>query len=488
MIIQSNNSEIIFILNHQERTMNLKKELSFFDLTNIIVGSIVGADIYIASAITAGLVGPVAIFVWVVAGMFAIVLALVFAYSSYYVPKVGGPFAFVSKAFDKFYGFLTGWSMWIAEMMALPVFAIAFTQYLHNFIELTLWQEILVKGVFLFGLTTVNILSVKTAGRLNDVLTIVKLAPLVILIISGIVFFIIHPQVLEKNYTPLMPLGLDNFGTALVLIFWAYVGFEMGTLPASEIKDPKKTIPKAIIIGISIVIGFYLITNFVLFGVTSWEDLAKTKTPLVLASTITLGSMGAIIIGLGALISVSGSNESGTLGIARLSYAMSIKGMFPKIFSKTHPKYKTPYMALIIQGTIAFILSVYAGITNLISFSVFNLSFSFLLVCFALVVLRKESEHQLHGQRILPWIGIGICLYLLYSTSTLDKIIGSIIILSGIPLYVFFSPKVDIHHLRESFLSEESIFARRLEHHEKFLASFIKICYRVFRKKNTRHR
>jgi amino acid transporter len=249
--------------------MTLKKDLSFFDLTSIIVGAIVGADIYIASAITAGLVGPIAIFVWIIAGIFALVLALIFAYSSYYVPKVGGPFAFVSKAFDNFYGFLTGWSMWIAEMMALPVFAIAFTQYLHFFIDLTFWQEVLVKGVFLFGLTTINIFSVKTAGRLNDVLTVVKLAPLVILIISGIVFFIVHPETIQKNYTPMMPLGLDNFGTALVLIFWAYVGFEMGTLPASEVKNPKKTIPKAIITGILIVVSFYLITNFVLFGVTS---------------------------------------------------------------------------------------------------------------------------------------------------------------------------------------------------------------------------
>ena len=462
--------------------MNLKRELSFFDLTNIIIGSIVGADIYIVSSITAGLVGPLAIFVWIIAGLFAIVLALVFAYSSYYVPKVGGPFAFVSKAFDNFYGFLSGWSLWIAEMMALPVFAIAFTQYLHYFIELDFWQEVMIKGLFLFGLTSVNIISVKAAGKLNDVLTIVKLAPLVLLIISGVIFFVIHPEIIQENYIPLVPLGLDNFGTALVLIFWAYVGFEMGTLPASEVKEPRKTIPKAIVAGILVVISFYLLTNFVLFGVSNWADLAKTQTPLVLASTVTLGSVGAIIMGIGALVSVSGSNESGTLGVARLSYAMSIKGLFPKIFSKTHTKYKTPYMALIIQGVIAFSLSIYGGITNLISFSVFNLAFAFLLVCLSLVVLKKKNEHKLHGQSILPWLGIGICIYLLYSTSSLDKIVGSIVILLGIPLYIFFSPKIDIHHLKEAFLSEEAIFARRLEHHERFLANFVRLCHKLYRR------
>lgn len=101
--------------------MPLKKDLTSFDLTSIVVGSIVGADIYIASALTAGLLGPAAILVWVVEGICATIIALVFAYCSYYVPRVGGPFAFVSEAFDDFYGFLTGWSIWIAEVLSLPV-------------------------------------------------------------------------------------------------------------------------------------------------------------------------------------------------------------------------------------------------------------------------------------------------------------------------------------------------------------------------------
>lgn len=266
------------------------------------------------------------------------------------------------------------------------------------------------------------------------------------------------------------------------MIFWAYVGFEMGTLPASEVKNAKKIIPKAIMTGILIVIAFYLITNFVLFGTASWRELSVSNVPLVLVSTILLGSVGAGIIGLGALVSVSGSNESGILGVARLSYAMSIKGLFPKLFSKTHNKYKTPHFALIIQGIIAFFLSIYGGITDLISFSVFNLGFSFLMVCLSLIVLKKDKEHHLHGQHILPWIGIAICLYLLYSTSVFDKIVGGIVIGLGIPIYVYFSPKTDLHHLKEVFLSEEAIFKRRLERHEKFLAGFVKILHRIYKK------
>lgn len=461
--------------------MKLKRDLSFFDLTNIVVGSIIGSDIYIASAITAGLVGPFSIVVWIVAAILATLLALIFAYSSYYVPKVGGPFAYVSKAFDDFYGFLAGWSMWIAEILALPVFAITFANYLQYFIKLDFLQQILVKGLFLLALTLVNIIGVRAAGKVNDVLTLVKLFPLFLLIILGLASFAYRPSLLD-NYTPLLPLGLGNFGTALVLVFWAYVGFELGTLPASEVKNPKKTIPKAIITGMVIVTLFYLATNFVIFGTVNWTELTKTSIPLVLVGSAILGTIGAVIMSLGALVSVSGSDETGTLSTARLSYAMSIDGLFPKIFSKIHSKYKTPYAALLIQGIIAFVLSIYSDIGKLISFSVFNLAFSFLLTSLAFIILKKGKEKKLHGQNILPWIGIAICLYLLYSTSMFDKILGSIVILLGIPLYIFFSPKADIHHLKRLFLSEESIIERRLERKERFLANFVRLVHRFYKK------
>ena len=468
--------------------MSLKKELSSFDLTSIVVGSIVGADIYVASALTAGLLGPAAILVWVVAGICATIIALVLAYCSYYVPRVGGPFAYVSEAFDDFYGFLTGWSIWIAEILSIPVFAIAFVQYLQYFVSLEFYQQIIIKGLFLFALTYVNIRGVKAAGRINDILTIIKLAPLLLIMILGIGFFTIHPQTLFSNYLPFAPLGFGNFGVALVLIFWAYVGFEMGTLPASEVRNPRKTIPKAIITGMIIVTIFYLLTNFVVYGLLKWTTLETTKVPLVLAGIALLGTAGAVIMAIGALVSVSGSDESGTLGTARLSYAMSIDGLFPKLFSKEHPKYRTPYMALIIQGIIAFSLSIFSGLSDLISFSVFNLAFAFLLTCLALLILGKRNKlKKLYGQRILPIVGIAICLYLitmylLGSTAWLIKIIGIVAIVLGVPLYVFFSPKTDIHHLKALFLSEEAIFMRQFQGTDRFLAHFLEHLHQGYQK------
>ncbi len=457
--------------------MALKRELSLFDLTNIVVGAIIGSDIYIASALTASLVGPLSVVLWVIAGLMAIVLATVFAYSAFYVPKVGGPFAYVSNAFGDFWGFLAGWSMWVAEVISLPVFAITFTNYLQYFIPLGFPEQLAIRGFFLFGLTVVNIVGVRAAGRLNDVLTFIKLAPLVLLVIVGFGAFILQPG-FTSNYSPLAPNGYANVGTAIVLIFWAYVGFEMGTLPADEVRDPGRNIPRAIFMGMAIVALFYITTNFIIFGAVSSAKLSTTVVPLVVVGTTLIGASGAILMSAGALFSVSGSDESGILGTARLTYALSIDGLFPKALARVHHRYGTPYVALIVQAAIAFTLSTFSGLSNLISFSVFNLSFCFLLVCISFAFIKKGEKH-LWGESFLPWIGGAVCLFLLFSTSMADKLVGILVILSGIPIFAYFSPKVDMVDLKADFLSGPRVASRYLEKTDRFLGRLVKLVRRM---------
>jgi APA family basic amino acid/polyamine antiporter len=461
--------------------MEFRRELSLFDMINIVIGSVIGADIYIASALTAGLVGPLAIVTWVIAGVLATVIAIIFAYSSYYVPGVGGPYAYVSEAFDNFYGFLTGWSLWIAEMLALPVFAIAFVRYFQYIVPVSGAGEIILKALFILALTGINILGVKAAGKINDALTLVKLVPLLILITAGFVYLVTNPGEFFGNYIPFAPLGFARFGSALVIVFWAYAGFEIGTLPAGEVKDPQQTIPRAIIFGMAVCALFYISTNFVVYGVVNWTVLATSTTPLILAGAALIGVAGAAIMLIGALFSVTGSDESGMLGTARLSYAMSIDGLFPGIFTRIHPKYGTPVIALGIQGAIAFVLALYSDLTHLISFAVFNLGFVFFMTSCSLVVLKDSSKKNLPGQDILPWVGILISLYLIIATSWPDMIIGSIVILFGIPLFLFFSPKRGIRHLKEGFLSEEAIFLRQMEKKNRYLANLIGLLHRLYR-------
>ena len=466
--------------------MELKRNLTYFDLMNIVIGAIVGSDIYIIPGLTAGLIGPFAIVIWILGGAVSMVLVMVFAYCSFYVPNVGGSYAYVTTAFDRFYGFIAGWSMCIAEIVALPVFAIVFTNYLVYFIPLDYGAQIVVRILFISAAVLINIYGVKAAGRVNDVLTIAKLFPLLMIIVLGIGSMLLNPH-LFGNYSPFAPVGLGNFGTVVVLIFWAYAGFELGSMPASEVVDPKRNVPRALISGMAIVIFFYVITNVAAFGVVNWAALSTSPVPLVLVSTTLLGGAGAVITGVGALASVAGVDETEVLGTARLIYAMAADGLLPKVVQRVHPRYRTPYVAVLIEGAVALALSFYSQISQLISFAVFNLGVCYLLVCLSLSVLNRRGEHGLRGQNVIPWLGVAISFYLLYSTSLTDKLVGIAAILVGIPIYLFYA-KVHVKELKVTFISEEEVLARNLERRNRPLARLVRSMRRLFRRPSGRRR
>ncbi len=265
------------------------------------------------------------------------------------LPKVGGPYAYATRAWGPFAGFIVGWSLWLAEWVSLPVFPLAFTRYLLFFVpNLDALTQSFVKVLFVAFLAVTNILGVRAAGRVNDVLTLLKLAPLVFFVIAGLTWISINPTVALTNFFPFTPFGFAGFGSAVVLIFWAYAGFEISTILADDVDQPSKTIPKAVIIGILVVTVFYLTTNIILFAVRNYGQLATDTAPLaaasngILSSNVALALFGGLLVGIGALISVAGSDESGMIGTARLGYALAADGLFPKIFAKIHTKFKTP--------------------------------------------------------------------------------------------------------------------------------------------------
>lgn len=452
--------------------MELKRNLSYFDLMNIVIGAIVGSDIYIIPGLTAALIGPFSVLVWVLGGAISMVLVMAFAYCSYYVPNVGGSYAYVTTAFDRFWGFIAGWSMCIAEIVALPVFAIVFTNYLVYFIPLSYVAQLAVRVLFISAAVFINIYGVKAAGRVNDVLTIAKLVPLLMIIVLGVGTLLYSPRMFG-NYSPLAPVGLGNFGTVVVLVFWAYAGFELGSLPSSEVVDPRKNIPRALISGMAVVIFFYVVTNFSAYGVVNWSVLSTSSVPLVLVASTLLGGAGAVITGVGALASVAGVDETEVLGTARLIYAMAADGLLPKAVQRVHPRYRTPYVAVLIEGVVALILSFYSQIAQLISFAVFNLGVCYLLVCLSLSVLSKKGEQGLRGQSVIPWLGAAISLYLLVSTSASSQVIGVLAVLVGVPIYFFYS-KTKMTELKVTILSEEEVLARNLERHNRPLARLVK--------------
>ncbi|MGZ7116266.1 MAG: amino acid permease [Methanobacterium sp.] len=455
--------------------VQLKRKLSLFDVTNLVVGTIVGADIYIAAAFGAGFLGPASLVAWVIAGLMAIVIALSFAECSSVLPRAGGPYIYAKEAFGDFIGFLAGWSLLIAGWTALAVFPLAFVAYLQYFFpNMPFIIQTMVKVIFVLFLALINYVGAKDAGIANDILTIIKLTPIIILTIIGIGYFILNPNVLVSNYSPFLPLGFGGIGSAIVLVFWAYVGFELVTVPSDDIEDSKKNIPKAIVLGMGIILLFYVITNFVILGIVPWYQLAGSTAPLALAGFGLLGALGAAFITIGALFSIAGSDEAGVLSITRIPYAMAGDGLLPKIFARVHPKYETPYVSIIFITGTALIASIIGTIDQLIVLSVFTILFCYLVTCISVFPLRKKYNISLKIPSITPALGIIISLYIMSQCNINQIIIGTILIAAGIPIYWKFSPKEEIRDVVEDITSREVFVRQWIRSREVFLGYLLR--------------
>lgn len=460
----------------------LKRSLGLFDVMNLVIGTIVGADIYIAASFGAGYLGPSSIFAWIIAGLMAIIIALCFAECSSLIPRVGGPYAYAKEAFGDFVGFLVGWALIIASWSAIAVFPLAFVSYLMYFFPgISVTVQVAIKIMFVFFLTLINYYGVREAGKANDILTILKITPILVFTLVGIALFIVKPSILISNYTPISPLGFKGLGSALVLIFWAYVGFELVTVPSDEIIDSKKTIPLAISLGVGIVTIFYVLTNFVIIGVVPWRELSTSTAPLALAGYTVMGGIGALFLTIGALLSISGSDEAGILSSARIPYAMAGDGLLPKFLARVHPKHGTPYLALIVQNTVTLIAAIFSTIDQLIIISVFTLLFCYLITCISVFPLRKSYSGGIFLPRIIPCLGILISLYMITQCDPHQIVAGALLIILGIPVYVKYSPGEEIKTVRNDVIAGTGFFARKLMSEQRFLARFIILLKNLFR-------
>jgi basic amino acid/polyamine antiporter, APA family len=456
-----------------------RRKLNSFDVTNIVVGSIIGADVYVATAIGARLVGPSSILIWLLAGLMAMVIAISFAYCVMMTPRAGGPYAYVNEVSNPFAGFTVGWALLLAEWFSLSVFPVAFAQYFVALIPgLGALEQLLLKAVFIIIILFTNLLGVKAAGRINDGLTLAKLGPLLLIIIGGLILIVTQPNILVGNFTPFLTGGTAAFGQALVLIFWAYAGFELSTFPADEVDTPERTIPKAIVLGMLIVIAFYLLTNFVVIGLVGQATLSSSASPLIDATSSIFGSNGSLaliavaFVGIGALISITGADESGTIGSSRLAYAMSLDGLLPKAFHRTRGPSNTPYLGLIILCITAFVASAFGGISALINSSVFLLAFTYLATCISAIYLQSKHQdisRKLMGRRAIPMIGATFSIILLLLVDPVQIAISLGLLAVGIPIYLFFSPMEEMKEDKAKFVSREARLRRACHQAKTFL-------------------
>jgi amino acid transporter len=388
----------------------LRADLGIFDFTLLVVGAIVGADIYVVSAMGARFLGPAQLVAWLFAGALAALTALAFVQCAAILPTVGGTYAYTHKAFGPLAGFLAGWSLYLGEWVALPVFVLAFANYfLFFFPGAPGLLGALVKVVLIGAVSAANLRGVQTGARINDALTIGKLIPLGLLVVAGLAVLLTHFSLAAERVTPFAPLGWGGLGSAVVLIFWAYAGYELAVLPASEVRDARRTLPLGLVLGMAIATLFYLLTAATVVLALPSDTAAGSQRPLADALAALLpnlglpGAIGGAVMSLGALVSIAGVYDVFTLALARLSYAMAGDGLFPAPFARIHPKYRTPYVGILFQALWALVGSLFFDLQSLIAISVFFLGLCYVATSLsALKLAQREPSRRLFIPALRP--------------------------------------------------------------------------------------
>jgi basic amino acid/polyamine antiporter, APA family len=296
----------------------------------------------------------------------------------------------------------------------------------------------------------VNILGARRSGRLNDVLTVAKLVPLGVIIIAAAVFVAVHPGSATTNFTPFAPLGWGGFGTAVVLIFWAYAGFELSVLPAGEVENPRKTLPRGLLFGIAIATFVYL--GVAVATVVAIPSPAAAASPRPLTEALAALSAGlglssrpaAAFLSAGALISIVGVCDVYMLSVARLSYALARERSFPGVFATMNPRYQTPWVGLVFQGALAIGASLWLDISSVLQTAVFFLGLVYAGTGLTALRLAKQApERALHvpGLRLWLWLSVPAGIYLSLQASRMLMAGGAIGLAAGFVAYRLHRPR-----------------------------------------------
>jgi len=411
------------------------------------IGFIIGSGIMIMPILAAKEAGAFSLVAWVIAGIYCILTGFCFAECAAKLPRAGGLYSYAHAAFGDFVGFMTGWAFWFGYWITIATEQWAVAWYLKFFLpELSDFFRITIAAASGLILTMLNFRGVKSSGEVEDTFTVGKLLPLILFAAVGL-FFINF-----QNYYPLLPAGkelLPAIGSATILVLWAYQGAEIITVPEEEIKNAKKTVPKAIIISVVTVMAVYLLVSGVALGVAKWETFTGSESPLADIAQTFLGKAGGIILAVGGLISILGALNAVILASARISFAMSRDKLFPKSFSRLHPKFRTPHVALLIQTVLAmsltflpFLLANYgivldfAGLASLV---VFFTIIPYLFSSLAVLKLIKKAKGELHiiESRLIPVLsGIASLLLLaFFYNQTFVLLIGLVLFCLGLVAY-----------------------------------------------------
>lgn len=421
-----------------ENQPGLLREVSRWQIVGLSINDVVGSGIYLLPAAAAVLLGGASIWAILLAGFAVGLLVLCYAQASSYFDEPGGAYLYAREAFGPFIGFEIGWMTLITRITSAAALSNGLALAIAHFWPAAtsgVGQTLIVVGS-LGLLTWINVIGVKTAARTGVVLAIAKLLPLLFFIAVG-AFYVVGSRI-EITGLPLD--DMDKLGEAALLLLFAYAGFENTPAAAGEYRNPRGDVPFALLTMIAIVTALYVAVQFVAQG--TLPGLAASKAPLAEAAGLFAGNGAALLLTVGAAISILGTNFNTMLFGPRYLYALAIDGYGPRLFAGIHPRYHTPTPAILVQAALALLLTLTGSFVELALLSVIARLCAYIGTAASLLVLQRRyggraDAMHLPGGALIPIAAIVLSLGLLASASLANLAMGAAALLVGALIYRF---------------------------------------------------
>jgi APA family basic amino acid/polyamine antiporter len=412
---------------------SLLRNIRKWDLVALVLNSVIGAGIFGLPARAFALAGVYSLLAYGICAVLVFLIVLCFAEVASRFKDTGGLYLFARSTFGPLIGFEIGWLAWLTRLTAFAALCNLFTDYLSYFLPATsagFGRAIAIVAITV-GLTATNIRGVRLGTIFSNVFTMGKLLPLTLLVIAG--FFFVDLQ----RYSPQFQPGYAAFSSSVLLLVFAFTGFEIAVIPAGESRNPRQDIPYALLLGTAIVALLYTAIQSVCIGVV--PDLATSQRPLADAGAQIFGPYGAAFISLGALISVMGTLNAIMLTSPRLLFAMAEQQQIPHIISATHERFKTPHIAILMTGGAMLALSLSGTFVSAAALSTVIRIVTYAVTCAALPILRRRrmqsAAFEVPGGNVVAVVALILIAWLLSSSAWLEARQALIAAIAGMALY-----------------------------------------------------
>jgi len=366
----------------------LVRGIGRWDLTAVVINTIIGAGIFGLPAKVHALIGTWSLVAFLLCAVIIGFIVLCYAEVSSRFTTTGGPYLYAREAFGPVVGFEVGWLYWIVRVATFAANCNLFVTYLGFFDERMSGGTVRVAiiSAIVLLLAVVNLLGVKQSALVTNIFTAGKLIPLFIFV--GIGLFFVQPGNFSFDVVP----EYGAFSSAVLLLIYAFVGFEMAVVLGGETRDPQRSMPFALLVAIALVAVLYILIQIVSIG--TLPGLATSERPLADAAAGFLGTFGAGFITVGALVSILGNLNVGLLGGTRLLFAMSEERDLPAPLSRTHERFRTPWASIVFTTVVIFVLTVYSTFLTAVAIATITRLLVYATTCLSLPVFRRREAER----------------------------------------------------------------------------------------------